>query len=449
MNERRVLPALGLALCLLPTPARLEAEEVSTGTSPEHTSSSHSSDAALPVSVCRSAGASEDMFRSSSGLPRRAAEIASLELGGSGSGDGIGLRFSFGGSGIRLLHGDTPGPDMFSDGPASESPRVYLRLKSAALAGGRHALTSSTAWRYAFYSPEMNLLSETELRTTAGPPVVLYEYVWFNGHPVAQVDTPVASPVTHWTFTDHLGTPIIQTSSDASIYWQAEYEPFGRVFALRTVDQHQPLRLPGQEAEQLNLGANGVTERSYNISRWYRSGWGRYSQADPVELEGGLNLFAYVRGNPATMADPLGLCASTDECPCGQWKTFTFPSYGGGAGVFSFGIGKWVSTTTYTCRTTGKSYKLTSTCRWRSGIAVGVNFGFGATVPFTGGACGCNKADLMAPSKVRSIGIEIFSVDRSPCAGTYTGSWSVGIFGKGFGLVNMDCTTTDAPSDNP
>ena len=50
--------------------------------------------------------------------------------------------------------------------------------------------------------------------------------------------------------------------------------------AMRTGDSHQPLRLPGQEAEQLNLGPNGMTERSYNIFRWYRGGWGRYSQGD-------------------------------------------------------------------------------------------------------------------------------------------------------------------------
>jgi uncharacterized protein RhaS with RHS repeats len=107
----------------------------------------------------------------------------------------------------------------------------------------------------------MNLLAESEL-STASAPVILYEYVWFNGHPVAQLD---GGTLTHWTFTDHLGTPLLQTDSAAAIFWRAEHEPFGSVFALRTADQHQPLRLPGQEAEQLNLGSNGVTDRSYNV----------------------------------------------------------------------------------------------------------------------------------------------------------------------------------------
>ena len=184
---------------------------------------------------------------------------------------------------------------------------MHLSLKPSPLANGRQPLVSTTAWRYSFYTPEMNLLSETELRTTPGTPQVLYEYIWFNGHPVAQVDAGI---VTHWTFTDHLGTPIIQTTSAGNVYWQAEYEPYGKVFALRTVDQHQPLRLPGQEAEQLNLGPNGTTERSYNIFRWYRNGWGRYTQPEPIHpvLPEMPNVgFGYANGNPLSETDPLGL----------------------------------------------------------------------------------------------------------------------------------------------
>ncbi|HKO59512.1 MAG TPA: carboxypeptidase regulatory-like domain-containing protein, partial [Thermoanaerobaculia bacterium] len=136
--------------------------------------------------------------------------------------------------------------------------------------------------RYSFYSPDSQLLAESALATGGGAPAIGYEYIWFNGHPVAQVDVGIA---THWTFTDHLGTPLLQTDASGAIWWRAEYEPFGAVFALRSPDQHQPLRFPGQEAEQLNLGANGVTEREYNITRWYRAAWGRYTQADPMGLQ--------------------------------------------------------------------------------------------------------------------------------------------------------------------
>jgi hypothetical protein len=64
--------------------------------------------------------------------------------------------------------------------------------------------------RYSFYSPEMNLVAETEPSTSATQ-TAAYEYVWFAGAPVAQIDTVTST--THWTFTDHLGTPQIQTNA--------------------------------------------------------------------------------------------------------------------------------------------------------------------------------------------------------------------------------------------
>jgi RHS repeat-associated protein len=161
----------------------------------------------------------------------------------------------------------------------------------------------------------MNLMAETEL-TSNPTPTILYEYIWFGGQPVAQVDS---AGTASWTFTDYLGTPLIQTSSVQGITWRAEHEPYGKVFALRTPDQHQPLRLPGQEAEQLNLGANGVTERSYNIFRWYRPGWERYTQADPLGLQGGLNLFGYANANPIEYFDSLGLTCATNEMFFWNW----------------------------------------------------------------------------------------------------------------------------------
>ena len=57
---------------------------------------------------------------------------------------------------------------------------------------------------------------------------------------------------------------------------------------------------------------------NYNIFRWYRAGWGRYTQRDPVGLIGGLNLFAYARQNPLTYVDPTGRAAARTCCMSGQ-----------------------------------------------------------------------------------------------------------------------------------
>jgi RHS repeat-associated protein len=60
------------------------------------------------------------------------------------------------------------------------------------------------------------------------------------------------------------------------------------------------LRYPGQYFDK----ESGL---SYNYFRSYDSRTGRYTQADPIDLEGGWNRFGYVDGNPLLFIDPEGL----------------------------------------------------------------------------------------------------------------------------------------------
>ncbi|MBV8365331.1 MAG: hypothetical protein JO194_02430 [Candidatus Eremiobacteraeota bacterium] len=167
--------------------------------------------------------------------------------------------------------------------------------------GRRAVSTASTGSRYSFYGPDMTLLAETNV--TTGTPTVAYKYIYFGGRPLAQSD----SSGVHYSVADHLGTPLLQTDSSNNVYWRAEEEPYGKVWALRAGDVHQPLRLPGQVAEQFDTGANGATERSYNDSRWYRPTWARFTQSDPIGLNGGWNLYDYVNDKPTSDTDPEGL----------------------------------------------------------------------------------------------------------------------------------------------
>jgi RHS repeat-associated protein len=169
----------------------------------------------------------------------------------------------------------------------------FRRRVQAQMAGGQQ--------RVSLYDGGDQLLAESSSTTPAS---IANEYVWFGNRPVAQFD----ANATHWSFADHLGTPLIQTDATASISWQAEYEPFGAVFSLRAGDVHQPLRLPGQEAQQFDTGANGINELSYNHARWYRPGWGRYTQSDPIGVSGDVNLYAYAGDAPDMAIDPSGLC---------------------------------------------------------------------------------------------------------------------------------------------
>jgi RHS repeat-associated protein len=188
---------------------------------------------------------------------------------------------------IRPLGGQDGGP------PPQSAPTLFER-------------------QYTFYTPELNLLSETApTSSTTATPSIAYDYVWFGGQPLAQIEN--ATGTIAWYFNDHLGTPIRQTDNSGHLLWHAEYEPYGTIYAIRRGEaRHQPLRLPGQTAEE-------GSDLYQNMFRFYRAGWGRYTQVDPIGLTPSLNLYGYVNGNPTRFADPQGLMrvdSSCLDCPC-------------------------------------------------------------------------------------------------------------------------------------
>jgi hypothetical protein len=92
-----------------------------------------------------------------------------------------------------------------------------------------------------------------------------------------------------------------------------------------------------------------LTERSYNNNRWYRPGWARYSQVDPIGEIGGLDVYGYGFSNPMRKVDFFGLWSISiaTEIDPGVYAQITYGSLDGvefitaslgvgGAGFFSW-----------------------------------------------------------------------------------------------------------------
>jgi RHS repeat-associated protein len=134
------------------------------------------------------------------------------------------------------------------------------------------------------------LISET---TDTGQTLV--EYIYLGNKLLALIQ----GEQVYYFHNDHLGTPQVLTNDSQTIAWKAVYTPFGKAVAsIQTIEN--PFRFPGQYYDP-------ETGLYYNYFRYYNPQTGRYITPDPIGLEGGINLFAYVANNPVNTIDTYGL----------------------------------------------------------------------------------------------------------------------------------------------
>lgn len=133
--------------------------------------------------------------------------------------------------------------------------------------------------------------------------VIEKEYLYLGLTPIAHIQ--VADEAVYYHHNDHLRS--VQAISDAqqNILWRAHCKPFGAIEQVEGQGENN-WRFPGQYADQ-------ESGYYYNYFRDYDPSLGRYLQSDPIGLNGGINSFAYVRGNPILRYDPHGLLDYTGE----------------------------------------------------------------------------------------------------------------------------------------
>ncbi|RJT44907.1 RHS repeat-associated core domain-containing protein, partial [Rahnella woolbedingensis] len=105
------------------------------------------------------------------------------------------------------------------------------------------------------------------------------------------------------------GQPEAMTDREGNECWRGEPDSFGKVTGETRAQRimsggPQNLRMQGQYLDR-------ETGLHYNLHRYYDPDSGRFTQADPIGLAGGLNLYQYAP-NVLGWVDPWGLsCGST------------------------------------------------------------------------------------------------------------------------------------------
>ncbi len=127
----------------------------------------------------------------------------------------------------------------------------------------------------------------------------LREYVYLDNKRVAMLIPGSRRPDIYHYVSDHLNTAQMVVDVNGAVVWQGNFRPFGEVDIVEN-ELENNFRFPGQYFD-------AETGLHYNWNRYYDPATGRYITADPIGLEGGMNLYAYVGGNPANAVDFAGL----------------------------------------------------------------------------------------------------------------------------------------------
>ncbi len=164
---------------------------------------------------------------------------------------------------------------------------------------------------------------KTKARHNAPDPVMMPDCispvaatVWLGWQPVAQVQFSGSSidSITYLTG-DQIGSPRLGTDDSQQVVWRWDSDAFGSV---------EPATDPDGDGAHVNVEnrfagqyADGESGLRYNWHRYYDAGKGRYVSSDPIGLEGGINTFGYVGGNPVNWFDPWGLARFPSVTPGG------------------------------------------------------------------------------------------------------------------------------------
>jgi RHS repeat-associated protein len=149
---------------------------------------------------------------------------------------------------------------------------------------------------------------------------------------------PASQQLIRYQFGNHLGSASLELDDQARIISYEEYYPYGSTSyqAVRSqTETPKRYRYTGKERDE-------ETGFTYHGARYYAPWLERWVSPDPIGMEDGINIYAYVHGKPTIAIDPTGMwwwviipILLTDNCDPAPANapgpnTKTFPSYSTG-----------------------------------------------------------------------------------------------------------------------
>jgi RHS repeat-associated protein len=149
-------------------------------------------------------------------------------------------------------------------------------------------------------------------------------------------------PLIRYQYSNHLGSSSLELDENASIISYEEYHPFGTTSYQA---KNASINAAAKRYRYTGMERDEESGLAYHSARYYLPWLGRWLSADPIGIEGGLNLYGYSSNNPINRFDINGQNdKETEYCfipGCGTFAPRDFIKdvvFGSAEGVADTGI---------------------------------------------------------------------------------------------------------------